>query len=84
MANWIQFRGGGPSKSGKTKMWNVETIGGETILGTIAWFGRWRRYGFYPTSGTVFEQDCLRDIASFCEGETKAHRLASREGATHE
>lgn len=43
----------------------------DSQLGNIGWFGRWRRYAFYPLSGTVFEQDCLRDIASYIEAMTK-------------
>lgn len=44
---------------------------GEVFLGQIYWFGRWKRYSFYPASETVFEQDCLRKIADFCERQTE-------------
>jgi len=43
-------------------------------LGEIAWFGRWRCYAFYPAGSTIFEKDCLRVIADFCEEKTKEHR----------
>lgn len=74
-AKWLKFEDGGLSKSGKTKVWNVCTLEGQ-ILGRIGWFGGWRKYSFYPGSDTVFEQDCLRDIADFCQAETRKHREA--------
>lgn len=46
----------------------------DTCLGNIGWFGRWRRYAFYPNDGTLFEQDCMRDIANYIEEMTKQHR----------
>src|SRR3989338_3930957 len=47
----------------------------EIFLGQVYWFNRWKRYSFFPASETVFEQDCLRKIADFCEGETKEAKL---------
>ena len=38
-----------------------------TVLGQIRWYGSWRCYVFCPEANTVFEQDCLRDIAGFLE-----------------
>lgn len=82
MAEWCKFRAAGPSKSGKTLLWNVESIADKdgdhpeyAELGVVKWYGAWRKYAFFPASGTLFEHDCLRQIASFCERETIAHRL---------
>ena len=47
-------------------------------LGNIGWLGRWRCYAFYPLSNTVYEKDCLRDIADFCEAKTKEHRAVRK------
>ena len=65
----------------KTKTWEVWTkekakprFDGGDLLGAIRWFGQWRCYAFFPRDNTIFEKTCLRDIASFCEGQTKAHR----------
>lgn len=60
----IQFNS--KSESGKTNLWTVMSIQG-VYLGNIKWFGAWRCYGFYPIAGTVFEKQCLKDIANFCE-----------------
>jgi len=75
---WVQFVDEGPTPSGKTRIFRVETIAdleaGTTlpvILGSVKWFGRWRRYALFPSMQTVFEATCLREIADFCEEQTK-------------
>lgn len=72
-AGYIRFLEQDRSESGKTRVWAVESTRGAR-LGTVKWFGRWRCYAFYPERGTVFEQACLRDIASFCQVTTQDHR----------
>ena len=57
----------------KTKVWWVLNRYDQFHLGWVAWFPRWRKYGFYPKDGTVFEETCLREIAAFCERQTAAH-----------
>ena len=57
------------SDSGKTQVWDVLDSDGDT-LGQVRWFGRWRRYSFYPSPFTVYEKDCLREVANFCERES--------------
>lgn len=75
MAKWLKFNHSRNSKSGKTKIWEVLTTYDDSLLGIVGWFGRWRKYSFYPAPNTVFEKDCLRDIADFCETETEKHKL---------
>lgn len=71
---YIQFVDAGYSSSGKTKVWDVATKeDSEDLLGQIKWFGSWRCYAFCPYDKTVFEKTCLRDIANFCEEQTKLH-----------
>jgi hypothetical protein len=53
-------------------------------IGTISWYGTWRKYCLWPEPDTVFEQVCLRDIAAFCEQQTKLHLLEKRETAIHQ
>jgi hypothetical protein len=73
--SWITFRDTGTSESGRTKIWTVveKTDGGGSV-GTVQWYAPWRKYSFVPAAGTVFEQQCLRDIAAFCENATLEHR----------
>lgn len=77
LGKWLTLDGGGATPSGKTKIWNVLSDDG-VALGVIRWFGRWRQYAFYPASNTVYERQCLRDLADFCEQQTRKH--ASRRG----
>ncbi len=77
VSKWVEFNKLGNSDSGKTQLWQVVSSGG-TLLGMIKWFSRWRKYAFYPFDFTVYEQDCLREIANFCEGESKKHSQSRR------
>lgn len=62
-----------PLKPRKTRMWEI-LDGNKMLLGTVAWYGRWRQYAFCPVHNSVFEKTCLRDLAKFCELKTQAHR----------
>jgi hypothetical protein len=81
----IYFRGThinfieGPSKP-KTRMWWVVNKYDDFQLGWIGWFARWRKYGFYPKADTVYEEVCLREIASFCQSETRLHKMEKKNG----
>lgn len=79
MAKWIRFLDAGRSASGKTRVWLVAEKNNGPALGRVEWFARWRRYAFAPFPDTVYEQDCLRDIAEFCEYETKMHKQRREE-----
>lgn len=77
MGDWIEFVYYRDSPSGKTKIWWVMTKGDNVIkLGVIKYYSHWRKYSFFPEPRTVFEQDCLRNIAQFCEYQTTSHKKA--------
>jgi len=57
-----------------TKRWAVMPKDGSQQIGTISWYGPWRKYCFFPMAATVFEEVCLREIGCFIEGETILHR----------
>jgi len=69
----ISFGAPKPSETGKTKVWKVRSSG-DDFLGEVRWFGRWRRYAFHPDPFTIFEQECLREIADFCEQRSREQR----------
>ncbi len=73
---YIKFVENGLSKTGKTKRWIVYTKDGSDMLGEIQWLGTWRCYVFYAFN-CYFEQQCLRDIATFVECQTRLHKVAS-------
>lgn len=74
MGEWIKFEPVEVGDGRKTRVWFVLTIDGTEKLGQIAWYSPWRRYCFQPQLGTIYEQDCMRRIADFCERETKIHK----------
>lgn len=74
MSKWIEFRGPFTSKSALTKIWDVYPKDGGKRIGQVKWYGSWRKYAFMPEPFCVFEQDCLRDIASFIELKTRDHK----------
>lgn len=63
-----------PGTSRLTMRWELRSQAGAHLLGEVRWHAPWRRYCFYPAGGTLFEQDCLRDIAEFIEVKTQLHR----------
>jgi hypothetical protein len=70
---WIQFQV--IRNTSRTQVWQVAARDfGPTILGEVMWFAKWRKYAFFPENDTVFEQDCLRDLATFCQARNKEHR----------
>lgn len=60
-------------KTFKTKVWDVTTLDRNGLLGQIRWFAQWRKYTFYPTATTLFDFDCLTEIAEFVKKETDTH-----------
>jgi hypothetical protein len=70
---WIRFRRAAEQHP-KTQVWDVTAKETDGYLGKVQWFGRWRRYAFFPETGCVFEHDCLKTIAIFCENLTWRHR----------
>lgn len=67
-----------PQLSPKTKRWLVRAKEGG-LIGEIKWYWSWRQYSFFPMSCTVFEKTCLRDIASFCEEQTRQQRYGDKQ-----
>lgn len=63
---WISICFSCNSKSGKTKIYKIMSDYGG-FIGEIKWYAQWRKYAFYPQNNTVYEQDCLKDIAQFLE-----------------
>lgn len=74
MAKWIEFRLVQRYPERRTDQWEVITTSSCETVGLVKWFGRWRAYAFFPNPETVYERQCLRDIADFCEKETYKHR----------
>ena len=72
MSKWIKFVL--VEEKPKTHIWSVQTIESGLEIGIIKWRPSWRKYSFFPDNETVFEEDCLRDIADFISEETRKHK----------
>jgi len=57
----------------KTRRFDVRNAKSGVLLGWVRWYGPFRGYSFFPCEGTIYEEECLRDIAEFIEGLNKQH-----------
>jgi hypothetical protein len=74
--SYLTFPHIGTSSSGLTNVWDVKNTG-QLIIGTVSWYAPWRRYGYTSiTAHIVLDATCMREIADFCETQTRAHKLA--------
>jgi hypothetical protein len=48
-------------------------------LGEIKWYGAWRTYAFFPEVASLFNEQCLLDIAEFIHTEMRV-RIESKLG----
>jgi hypothetical protein len=63
---YLAFHENAPESAGKTtKVWDIVSKTRGDVLGQVRWFGRWRQYTLYPTKGTVWNVQCLTDVAAF-------------------
>ena len=74
MSKWIRFEQAGDT--GKTKIWHVVTKDEGYVLGEVKWYAPWRKYSFYPLGSTIFESQCLMDIANFLNCEMQKRKEA--------
>lgn len=73
---WIRFMPEPPAAGRVTQVWRVVAKRGDVALGWVRWDTAWRRYVFAPLAMTIYEQDCLRDLATFVEDRTREHKAA--------
>lgn len=71
---YLKFEDSRLHKGGKTRTVNVISERSGQYLGVIRWYGRWRQYTFHPHALTVWNPQCLMQIAYECDSMTKAHR----------
>ena len=70
---YVRFAETEAPKNFKTKIWDVTTIDRAGLLGQVRWFAQWRKYTFFPAANTLFDFDCLTEIAEFVAKETVEH-----------
>lgn len=75
---YIDFQQRITSAKMKTLVWDVMTAGMYPILlGQVRWYSQWRKYCFYPVGNSIYDDNCLTDIAKFCTDETSKHRVTN-------
>ncbi len=69
-----------PKREGRTRVWMVVSKHDSpgVSIGEVRWHGAWRQYAFFPKGETVFNPECLRDIAVFIEGQMRLRRTLRR------
>ena len=73
--SYVRFLDVEYAPGGRTLRWQLVTnTPAAAHLGWIQFKAQWRRYAFYPAPGTIYEEDCLKDIASFVERRTFAYK----------
>jgi hypothetical protein len=76
---WISFQLEDRLGGMKTDVWHVWSVRNPPAhLGVVKWAATWRRYAFFPGPQTLYEEECLRDLATFLVEQTAAHRKGKR------
>lgn len=66
------------SSGKKTDTWEVWRLDDASHVGQVRWNSPRRKYSFFPSSGTAWDEDGLRFIAGFIEAETAKQRKGKR------
>ena len=75
VTKWLRFVELATPPAKVTKVWDVMSKDRVSYLGQVRWYPHWRKYTFYSISDAgVFDEACLRDIASFIETRTVEHK----------
>lgn len=61
--------------TGKTEIYGVFSALHGDRLGTVKWYGRWRQYVFFPEHDTIWNRDCLRQLAQFLDNAMRGQEL---------
>ena len=70
MAEYLKFVLLDKPVNRKTNTWMVAPKFGTSNLGEIKFHPAWRRFCFFPFPARLFDKDCLRSVADFCEAKT--------------
>lgn len=62
----------------KTDLWRVWDLHKARYLGEISWIKTGHRYGFHQTSIATIDSDSLRELATFCDLETRRRFIGRR------
>ena len=61
--------------TGRTEIHGVFSALHGDRLGTIRWYGAWRQYAFFPERETIWNRDCLRQMAEALDDAMRGQQL---------
>ena len=64
--------------TGKTKVFSVDSVSQGGRLGVICWYGPWRQYPIETEQDTVWNKDCLREVADFLDALMRERRVVAQ------
>lgn len=76
MAKYVHLVESPPPFPRKTKVFRVDSAVDGTLLGFVQWRSGWRRYVFHPQLGTVFDFECLEELAGKLRELTSLHKMS--------
>ena len=82
MSKYVRFNVLPQEKGRVTKRFEVTNGAGDIVLGHIGWHSPWRRYVFYPQANTLFDSDCVQEIASHLHSYTLSRKMQVEESKT--
>lgn len=62
----------------KTKVWAVANSNSGYTIGTVRWYGPWRRYALFPEAETVWTPECLEEVTRHIDAAMDARKGVSR------
>lgn len=74
--SYIKFIDLGIPDGLKTRRYRVQGANGFSI-GQVRFNGAWRKFCFFPDADTVFDSNCLNEIAGFCQQQNDIRRSES-------
>lgn len=73
--SFVRFAEVEAPKNFKTKIWDVTTLDRSGLVGQVRWFTQWRKYVFHASANTIFDFDCMTEIAEFTKKQTEDHGI---------
>lgn len=65
MSKWLKFEKTVRAKGKKTDTWLVINKVSGTPIGSVFWYGGFRKYVFQSNNGIVMDAGCMNDISEF-------------------
>ena len=74
MPNFLVFQQYGQSKSGLTKIFQIQNRAGD-IIGAVRWQAPWRRYVASFVEAIILDGTCLEEVQLFLRRETVLQQM---------